>query len=54
MTPETAENIAINALQYIAGDETVLSQFLALTGLSTNELREMAKDEGFYTAILDF
>lgn len=54
MTPENAENIAISGLQYIAGDETVLSQFLALTGISATELRQMAQDGAFYSAILDF
>jgi len=54
MTPKNAEDIAIAALQYIAGDETVLSQFLSLTGIPANQLRKMVQDEGFYTAILDF
>jgi len=54
MTPENAENIAISGLQYIAGDETVLSQFLALTGLSAAELREIVQDKAFYSAILEF
>jgi len=54
MTPENAEAVAISGLQYIAGDETVLSQFMALTGISATELREMTKDNAFYAAILDF
>lgn len=54
MTPENARDLAISGLQYIAGDDTTLSQFIALTGISANELREMAKDDAFYSAILDF
>jgi len=54
MDPEKAQLLAISSLQYIAGDEAVLSQFIALTGMTVDDLREMPKDEAFYSAILDF
>ena len=54
MTPDTAQTIAISGLQYIAGDEEQLSRFIALTGISPDEMREAAGTESFLIAILEF
>ena len=54
MTPETAQNIAIAGLQYLAGDEVQLSRFVALSGISVEEIRQNASSEGFLVGILDY
>ena len=54
MTPENASNVAISGLQFIAGDESQLSRFVALTGIDPSEMREMADSSSFLVAILEF
>ena len=54
MTPETATNIAISGLEFIAGDEEQLSRFLALTGVEPGQVRELASSNAFLAAVLDF
>lgn len=54
MTPETASDIAISGLQFIAGDSEQLSRFVALSGVSPDEMRSMAQSEAFLVAILDY
>ena len=46
--------IAINALQYLAGDEQQLERFLALTGCHPSQLRENARSPGFLAGVLEF
>lgn len=48
-----AEEIAISALGFIAGDSDRLGRFLALTGLDPGELRTAAGRPGFFVAVLD-
>lgn len=54
MTPENASKIAVSGLQFIAGDESQLSRFIALTGIDPAEMRQMADSSVFMVAILDF
>ena len=54
MTPETAKNIAISALNTLAGDQEQLSRFIALTGVNIDEIREIASSDAFLTAVLDY
>jgi len=54
MTPDTATSIAISGLQFIAGDEEQISRFVALTGITPDEMREAAGSTSFMTAILEF
>ena len=54
MTPETATKIAIDGLQYLAGDTEQLSRFVALTGMAPNDMRNAAASPEFLAAILDF
>ncbi len=49
-----AETIAINALQYLAGDEEQLRCFLTLTGCNIADLRSNASSSEFQAALLDF
>lgn len=51
---EPAENIAIQALGWIAGSEELLPQFLASTGATAGDLRQAAAKPEFLGAVLDF
>ncbi len=50
---EQAEITAIAALTFLAGDETRLERFLALSGLTPQTLREAAGDAGFLAGVLE-
>lgn len=54
MTPESAELLAIRALQYLAGDTEQLARFLALTGMAPEDLRDAADSSAFLSGVLDF
>ncbi|MDE1174538.1 MAG: DUF3572 domain-containing protein [Parvibaculaceae bacterium] len=45
---------ALQALQYVAGDEELLDRFIALTGLGYEELRERAGEPETLAAVMDF
>ena len=53
-TDEGAELIAIQALGHVAADEALLSRFMAVTGVEPGDLRAMAEERAFLTAVLDF
>jgi hypothetical protein len=48
-----SETIAIRALAFLASDLERLERFLALTGLSPDEVRASAGDTGFLSAVLE-
>jgi hypothetical protein len=50
----SSESLAIAALGFLAGDESRLERFLALSGLGPHNLREAAADAGFLAAVLDY
>jgi hypothetical protein len=54
MSRSAAETLAIDALTFIAADESRLEAFMSLSGLSIEHLRAAAKQLTFFTAILDF
>ncbi|MEL7428985.1 MAG: DUF3572 domain-containing protein [Pseudomonadota bacterium] len=54
MTPETASDIAVSGLQYLAGDTEQLSRFIALTGITPQDMREQAHSPEFMAAVLDY
>jgi len=54
ITKDEAESLAIEALAFIAANDTLLQRFLALTGIGAHDLRQAAKQEGFFAAILHF
>ena len=54
MTRDTAELLAIRALGYLAGEPEQLERFLALTGVSPDDLRSAAGDPSFLSGVLDF
>lgn len=50
--PEDAENLAIQALGFLASDEERLGRFLAMTGLGPENLRAAAASPGFLASVL--
>jgi Protein of unknown function (DUF3572) len=51
---EVAEIVAIQALNFIAGDPERLGLFLAETGIGPQNLRAAATDPRFLASVLDF
>lgn len=49
-----AENIAIQALTFLAGDPERLGRFLSVTGLGPETIRMAAESSGFHKAVLDY
>ncbi len=47
-------NLAVEALAFLAADETRLERFLAVTGLGPHNLRRAAADPGFLVSVLDY
>ena len=51
---EVAEFVAIQALNFIAGDAGLLGTFLAETGIGPQNLRAAAAEPQFLVSVLDF
>jgi len=51
---ETARNLAVEALGFLAADQARLERFLAVTGLGPHNLRRAAADPGFLVSVLDY
>lgn len=49
-----AEEVAVGALTYLAGDEDRLGRFLDVTGLTPETLRQAAAGSGFLASVLDY
>lgn len=54
MSVTEAEVLALQALAFVAADETLLPRFLALTGMDGTDLRAAASETGTLIAVLDF
>jgi Protein of unknown function (DUF3572) len=54
LTQEVAEELAIQALTFIAGDGERLGRFLAVTGIGPAEIRAAAREPGFLIGVLDY
>lgn len=54
MNHESAEALAIQALAFVAGDETLLPRFLQITGIEASSIREAAAEPGFLAGVLQF
>jgi Protein of unknown function (DUF3572) len=52
LTQEAAEELAIQALTYIAGEPDRLARFLAETGIGPAEIRAAAREPGFLAGVL--
>jgi hypothetical protein len=53
MTRDSAEMLAIRALQHLAGDPEQIARFLSLSGIAPEDLREAAKSADFLSGVLD-
>lgn len=51
---DTAETAALQALGFVAGDPDALARFMALAGISIDELKARAADPAFLGGVLDF
>jgi hypothetical protein len=49
-----AEQLAIQALAFLADDPQELGRFLALTGIEPNEIRAAAQEPGFLAGVLEY
>ncbi|WP_416357696.1 DUF3572 domain-containing protein [Aureimonas phyllosphaerae] len=49
-----AEQLAIDALGYIASEPDLMKRFLDLTGIEADGIREAAAAPGFFVGVLDF
>ncbi|UTW57024.1 DUF3572 domain-containing protein [Kordiimonas sp. SCSIO 12603] len=54
MSPDFASEIAFKAIGFIVGDDTLRDRFLALSGLSPDEIRANLAEVDFQASILDF
>ncbi|MCR6630532.1 MAG: DUF3572 domain-containing protein [Magnetospirillum sp.] len=54
LSVEDAQIVALKALTFIAGDDALLSRFVALTGCGLDEVKARMADPGFLAAVLDF
>jgi hypothetical protein len=53
ITREFGENIAIQALAFLAADPERLGRFLAMTGIGPEAIRQAAADPAFLAGVLD-
>ncbi len=51
---EAAETVAIQALNFIAGDPERLGRFLGITGIGPAEIRAAAREPEFLAGVLDY
>ena len=54
MTPETAKELSIQGVRYLAGDHEQLARFLSLSGLAPQDIRTLVSERAFHVAVLDF
>lgn len=53
-TRETAETLAIGALEWLVGNDELLPVFLGASGAGMDDLKAGASDPAFLGAVLDF
>jgi Protein of unknown function (DUF3572) len=51
---KAAENLAVQALAYLAGEPEQLARFLALSGIGPDTIRTAAGDPQFLVGVLDY
>lgn len=54
LSADAAEELAISALAYLAGNPDALGRFLSLTGIGPADLRVAARESGFLAGVLEF
>ncbi len=53
-TQETAEEVGVKALIWLAGNDDLLPVFLGASGASASAIRDQARDPAFLGSVLDF
>ncbi len=53
LTLDAAEHIAVQALVFVTAEQARLSRFMALTGLTPEQVREQAETPQFLAAVLE-
>jgi Protein of unknown function (DUF3572) len=53
MNRDAAKSLAVEALSFLAKDFERLGRFLALTGVDPKDIRALARESEFLTAVLD-
>lgn len=51
---QTAQEVAIEALGFIAADPVLLPRFLAISGIEASQIRQAAQEPGFLAGVLQF
>lgn len=54
MNQSDAENLAVEALVWLAQDKDLMPRFLALTGIEVSSIRSAANEPGFLAGVLQF
>ncbi len=54
MSADSASQIAVQALSFIAADRILFDRFLCVTGLDVASMRQAAVTPGFLPGVLDF
>ncbi len=54
LSVDAAEELAISALAYLAGNPDALGRFLSLSGIGPADLRVVAREPGFLAGLLEF
>lgn len=54
MSPERAEQIAVSALLWLAGNEELFPVFLGASGANADDLRAQAENPAFLGSVLEF
>lgn len=51
---ESAQNIAVTALAWLANDEILMRRFLDMSGIEASQIRAAAAEPGFMAGVLRF
>jgi hypothetical protein len=54
LTADEAAEIAISALQFLAGQPALLDRFLRMSGIEAVNIRRAAGEDGFLVGVLEF
>jgi hypothetical protein len=54
LTGERAESLALQALSFLVADATRISRFMSLTGMSPQDLRDIATSRDIQVATLEY
>ncbi len=54
LSVDAAEELAISALSFLAGNPDALGRFLSLSGIGPADLRLAAREPGFLAGVLEF